>query len=383
MATQQQALLLDTIVALKKAVKRKAYESDSDDSVQQTTNRGNKLQKRARFVKKGNLAPAMAPAAYKEVVEHAGYQRIIINRNPPLIDDEGYEIDSDDNEDRVQEAMADAADTNPYSAIHLEQIFAPLTSVTDLANHPTLSRPFTSKALSRLTVQGRDLMHKENKALWRVKPLLTRLQGDHTWAPCSMMIQPNDVELFADELFVQYTGRPSHAPTAHPTTEIPQPKEQDTEAETSKSQPDGSRKSPEPIDADKPKDRAASITTSAADDLYIHPLFLAPRSAHPDRDQGLPDQEAEDVRRLLQLYVQKQEEVCRGTKKLYEGLLRADRYRKTVLAWSKAEAHRGELSDGEDWYDREEWGLVDDLKKGHDEEEEEAAQTQKKTRNRK
>jgi hypothetical protein len=128
---------------------------------------------------------------------------------------------------------------------------------------------------------------------------------------------------------------------------------------------------------------AASITTSAADDLFIHPIFLAPRSAHPDRDQGLPEQEAEDVRRLLQLYVQKQEEVCRGTKKLYEGLLRADRYRKTVLAWSKAEAHRGELSDGEDWYDREEWGLVDDLKKGHDEEEEETAQTQKKTRNRK
>jgi hypothetical protein len=130
--------------------------------------------------------------------------------------------------------------------------------------------------------------------------------------------------------------------------------------------------------------RAASVTTSAvADDLYIHPLFLAPQASRPDRDQGLPEQEAEDVRRLLQLYVQKQEEVCRGTKRLYEGLLRADRYRGLVLAWSKAEAHRGELSDGEDWYDRDEWGLADDLKKGHDEEEEEATQTQKKTRNRK
>jgi hypothetical protein len=63
----------------------------------------------------------MAPAAYKEVVEHAGYQRVIINRNPPLIDDEGYEIDSDDNEDRVQEAMAGATDANPYSTIHLER----------------------------------------------------------------------------------------------------------------------------------------------------------------------------------------------------------------------------------------------------------------------
>lgn len=343
-------------------------------------------------------------------------------------------------------------------------------------------------------------MHKENKALWKVKPLLTRLQGDHTWAPCSMMIQPNDLDLFADELFIQYTDRPLHAPSVirpstpvvngtpttkalppathggHlPTTETAQPKGQDTEnaTATNKTQPDeSSRTTGAPVDADKPKEshadqvrptslppemdkktdgphtngaahenhtkengevskanpkptsqrpagaapasdadvemaeppepdlsraapppppsyqptnpsRAASITTSAADDLYIHPLFLAPRSAHPDRDQGLPDQEAEDVRRLLQLYVQKQEEVCRGTKKLYEGLLRADRYRRTVIGWSKAEAHRGELSDGEDWYDREEWGLVEDLKKGHDEEEEETAQTQKKTRNRK
>lgn len=142
MATQQQAVLLDTLVGLKKAVKRKAYgqpssdhwvsflnrltvfwaaESDSDESVEQNTNRGHKLQKRARFVKRGNLAPAMVPAAYKELVEHVGYQRVIINRNPPLIDDEGYEIDSDDNEERVQEAMAEAADANPYSAIHLER----------------------------------------------------------------------------------------------------------------------------------------------------------------------------------------------------------------------------------------------------------------------
>ncbi|KAB5542864.1 RXT2-like protein [Coniochaeta sp. 2T2.1] len=485
MATQQQALLMETVMALRKAVKRKAYDSDSDDSVEQNTNRGHKLQRRARFVKKGNLAPAMAPAAYKEVVDHAGYQRVIINRNPPLIDDEGYEIDSDDDQDRVQEAMADAADANPYSSIHLEQIFAPLTSVTDLPNHPTLSRPFTSTALSRLAVQGRDLLHKENKALWKVKPLLTRLQGDHTWAPCSMMIQPNEVELFADELFIQYTGRPSHAPSViraatpitngHakalppatqgnlPTTEGGQPKEQNAGASTSRIQPGNSdRQAAEPSNTENPTEshadqvrptslppeiapkaseaqtngtthqngeapqinhtssqtvdndvemadspspsrpnavvavappasyqptnpsRAASVTTSAAaDDLYIHPIFLAPRSAHPDRDQGLPDQEAEDVRRLLQLYVQKQEEVCRGTKKLYEGLLKADRYRKTVLAWSKAEAHRGELSDGEDWYDREEWGLAEDLKKGHDEEEEETLQTQKKTRNRK
>jgi hypothetical protein len=120
MATQQ-AMFMDTVLALKKAVKRKAYESDSDESVELDTNRGHKLQKRARFVRKGNLAPAMSSAAYKELVEHSGYQRAIINRNPPLIDDEGYAVESDDDEERLQEAMAEAAEANPYSSIHLER----------------------------------------------------------------------------------------------------------------------------------------------------------------------------------------------------------------------------------------------------------------------
>ena len=119
--------------------------------------------------------------------------------------------------------------------------------------------------------------------------------------------------------------------------------------------------------------------------MFIHPLFIAPRSAHPDRDMGIPEAEADDVRRLLQVWVQKQEEVCRGAKRLYEGLLRADRLRKTVRQWSKYEAHVGpnrDMSDGEDWYDKEEWGLDEDLKKGQDEEEEDTTQTTKKTRTR-
>ena len=128
------------------------------------------------------------------------------------------------------------------------------------------------------------------------------------------------------------------------------------------------------------------VTQDTVEESFIHPLFLAPQSSKLDRDLGLPEQESEDIRRLLQLYVQKQEEICRGTSKLYQGLLKADRYRNTVLRWAKAEAHCGpnrDMSDGEDWYDKEEWGLTEDLKKGQDEEEEDTVQTQKKTRNRK
>ena len=131
-----------------------------------------------------------------------------------------------------------------------------------------------------------------------------------------------------------------------------------------------------------PVSRTRTPSTSSSTPPYIHPLFLLPPSAHPDRDLGLPAPEADDMRRVLMSYVQKQEEVCRGAEKLYEGLLRADRMRKTVMKWCKAEGHIGEASDGEDWYDREEWGLSEDLKKGGEEEEDEATVQSKRTRGR-
>jgi hypothetical protein len=349
--------------------------------------------------------------------------------------------------------------------------------VIDLPNHPTLSRPFTSKALAELATQGCELVRKENAALWKVKPLLTRLHGDHNWAPCGLMTDSNDIDLFAEDFInvipsqallasivtadttptvVNGAGKsagPSSitAPGADNSGEgkvssdnKPEETSSNQDAEKTSSKVNGEKeanttqeskaddtvskkpdangelnKAPEGEEGSKTKEadtstapardndvemtestdvaaasrKAAvdgkqqrlSLTPDVSDNLFIHPLFIPPRSSRPDRDQGLPDQEAEDVRRLLQLYVQKQEEVCRETSKLFEGLLKAERYRKTVLKWAKAEAHCGdrrEMSDGEDWYDKEEWGLVDDLKKGQDEEEEDTTQTQKKTRNR-
>ena len=53
-------------------------------------------------------------------MDHAGHQRAIISRNPPLIDDEGYEVDSDDDDDQIQEALDTVAEFNPYANVRLE-----------------------------------------------------------------------------------------------------------------------------------------------------------------------------------------------------------------------------------------------------------------------
>lgn len=128
--------------------------------------------------------------------------------------------------------------------------------------------------------------------------------------------------------------------------------------------------------------RTRSITPNSSIVPTVHPLYLMPSSASPDRNFGLPPGEAEETRRMVILYAQKQEEICRGAEKLYAGLLKADRMRKTVFQWCKAEGHVGQMSDGEDWYDKEEWGLEEDLRKGHDDEEDEAVTQVKRTRGR-
>lgn len=106
----------------------------------------------------------------------------------------------------------------------------------------------------------------------------------------------------------------------------------------------------------------------------VNPWFLTPFTALPDRDLGLPARDADDTRQLLLHYIQKQENIIRQLEELYNGLHRADRLRNFIYRSCKAEGHmvpdgKGgmmtEMSDGEDWYDPEEWGLeADELKDG-------------------
>lgn len=410
-------------------------------------------------------------------------------------------------------------------------LLAPLTSVADLPNHPTLSKPYLSNAIPKLTEQASSLLRKEKAALWRMKQLLTKFRGDETWVPCGIFETGNDIMLFRSSYTVpqqvpphtnhiqnkvapegtqqdqhisqtgieedptQVQGVAKEALTigqgdaetkversenneavamnepveepSEPTDTEPKTVEQSGNEKQDTKQPDQDRPPENPANADTtisdqqrpPQDSTtaasdgadqttahdtqanlpdprpqsspksteqpgpapndmkllldegeqpnhsviepqppshrmttrlraqattnttttSSTTTSAStapsptpaqpSSYPIHPIFLVPPSARPDRDFGLPPAEAEETRRLLMLYVQKQEEVCRGAWRLYEGLLKADRLRQTVFRWAKAEAHVGEMSDGEDWYDKEEWGLDEDLKKGHDEDE--------------
>lgn len=115
--------------------------------------------------------------------------------------------------------------------------------------------------------------------------------------------------------------------------------------------------------------------------LQPHPLFLLPASLtlahqpHPSTlplsiaHSGLPPDESLETRKLLGIYIQKSEETIRSLARILAKLTKATSRRDKLVEWCLAEAHVGELSDGEDWVDEERWGVQGELRKGRDEEE--------------
>jgi hypothetical protein len=69
--------------------------------------------------------------------------------------------------------------------------------------------------------------------------------------------------------------------------------------------------------------RFSSPDTSSMQIPSTHALFVVSESIRPDKDFGLPPNEAEDTRRLLWSYIQKQEETVRGFTYMLNSLLRA------------------------------------------------------------
>lgn len=118
----------------------------------------------------------------------------------------------------------------------------------------------------------------------------------------------------------------------------------------------------------------SSITSTLLhpDPIYLLPAHLSTASRLPAllASLGMTIEELLETRRLLMMYIQKQEETIRGYESILQKLYKAKRMRGQVWDWCKAEGHVGEMSDGEDWIDAAAWGeRSEDLKKGKDEDE--------------
>ncbi|KAF1994591.1 hypothetical protein P154DRAFT_501582 [Amniculicola lignicola CBS 123094] len=422
MAGQQQQII-DTIFNMKRRLLRPDDWPDEDET-ELYNGRAQTLKRKAEYARGGQPEHAADPPPYKKRIEHAGYRRYILQRNPPRFDADGDIVEvGDEYED---EDDLSTVEENPYADIHLERTEAGTTS------------------------------RKEQVALWRVKNLFTKIQGDLSWVPDALLDMDNGKHLYeswgngvhqrptngdvqqapqaelARESQTHDTSNTAHdvamedaehtngvsmkttetdsGPTsnghagagsvaepatttngeAHPTN--------GASRENNGDAPNGEAHSPTADDASdtasqQTAHRMTTRTRARAEAVSdpsppsspsstanpIHPLFLYPTDSLPDRDFGLPTAEAEDTRMLLQAFVQKQEEISRAATDLYMGMLKGERMRQEVFKWAKAEAHVGEMSDGEDWYDGEEWNLDGELIKGRDEEEDDTVQPGKKS----
>ncbi|KAF2632228.1 hypothetical protein BU25DRAFT_358985 [Macroventuria anomochaeta] len=429
MAGQQQQII-DTIFSMKRKILR-GSDSDLEEEDSPFVDYRQDLKRKSQYARASDPDFLSDPRPYKKRIEHAGYRRYILQRNPPRYDPDGDVVEpSDEYED---EDDLEAVEENPYADIRLERLLRPLTSAADLPNHRSMSVPYTSKHLTNLANEAGALWRREQITIARAKQLFVKLQGDSDFAPAALAAMV-DAPLGSSrsngtaQRALNGDAHPASRNEAHDTLDGAQDLEMEDAgqsngmvedegkvaagAETVNGTGPTTNSTVHEADMDQTQDKDEGLHSPAGDDAsddtsqaahrmttraraqaastpspphspsslagQIHPLFLFSADSLPDRDFGLPLNEAEETRMLLMAYVQKQEEVARATSDLYQGLMQADRMRQDVFKWCKAEAHIGEMSDGEDWCDNDEWGLEHDLIKGRDEEEDETANTGKK-----
>ncbi|KAK5739081.1 hypothetical protein LTR17_005601 [Elasticomyces elasticus] len=465
MATQALAIS-ETIRAMKLALRRhhpSSPSSDSSDNDSDTlhthTNRGHKLRSSSRYAHEGRLDTTGGQSHYKRKINHGGYTRSIINKRPRLYDEDGDAISPQDVPSDISEGEAgEVVVEDPFAGVRLEELLRPLTSASQLAQHPGLRGAYLGTGLTAMAEEAAEMVRRERAALWRGKRLLERFRGDGGFMDCGrfetggdeLLLRPEGVGeegsgvqsgVEAESNGVGEVERQNgdamegvevvdHVESAHAPGDAAEPEPVQDAADAGEPQrpteaiPEhapitngDTTNSTAPDELDPPqhpaltdltqRDDASSnsgtnpsaapshrMTTRArarspqqpqspspspsdsASVPSIHPWFLFPTSNLPDRDLGLPPKEAEDTRRLLLLYVQKQESIVRQLSTLYEGLQRTDRLRRFVWRSCKAEGHvvsdgvggvRTEMSDGEDWFDVEELGGEMVLEKGKDE----------------
>ncbi|KIV98699.1 uncharacterized protein PV09_09527 [Verruconis gallopava] len=190
MAQQQQLILAEFI----EKVKRENYRKDDpyflDDDEPITTNRGNKLNRNAKNVRRGRLN---SNTLFQKRIEHAGYKRDVISINPQYYTPEGEIVEDEEDIDEEDEPL----DENIYRDIKLEDLLAPLAAAADLPSHPSLSQPYKERGLEEMIRNAEEQLHKQQDILYTIKNIYTGFRGDVAWAPMGMFRDSEGDKLLA------------------------------------------------------------------------------------------------------------------------------------------------------------------------------------------
>jgi hypothetical protein len=269
-----------------------------------------------------------------------------------------------------------------------------------------MARAYSETGLPEMIQNAEEALHKEQVLLWSLKELFIHFRGDQDWLPVGELSTDYDSWLLSSTK-AEHTSENGHGTIPSPLWDgnngqdeiaeqngveangqkLPHtngtlPAQVNGDSAAAEAPPTASRNPEDAADVDMEEpspphrmttralaagSQRVSESPSVPQHPLIHPFFLPPDSIQGQPEPSNPE---EDPLVPLLSYISKQEEIVRLSKELYQGLLKGLRMRSNVFRWCKAEGHIGEMSDGEDWVDLEEWGLEEgQLVKGKDEEE--------------
>lgn len=263
-----------------------------------TSNRGNKLLQKSDLVTRqimNSSKPINEDLVYYNGSEHKLLQRrkrMKFSTPSDDINDHGYqELDEEkaknDNEDDLS------------SLVDVRQVLTPISSLSDISKRPPIARAFESSVLTNLALQFILMIEKEQYSVIRYSRLLEMFLGDHS--------KP----LYEQNLRLPIYDHNLSLPDEEDNTDVEEKEK------------DGAKQEPETPGED-PFFALPKISESNAL-LQILPEANSPQVAD----------EVETARQLAQIALQRNQEFIRNLKKIRNGLVKANRIKERIHAWSR------------------------------------------------
>lgn len=269
-------------IKLKEVSERGDDASDSENSIGEAqTNRYNKLKRKARFVSKGQLTSVGGIKTDTRTSYFGNKKRATISSKM------NKELSSDEED--------------AYHDVALEAILAPISEPYEVISHPAHRVTFRRQTLPLLAAHALQTISTEHEHRVQLSRLLTAFLGD-------------DPSLVMDKFESEVAGTSLQTPVGLAANNLTE---------------DGTV----PVKAMTRNKAAAEESMAIAGD-FITPGY--------DRNLGIPPDEAEEARRLLQAALDRSEEYLRCMQKVRSGLVKADRY----VPYSNIERTNADLSSG-------------------------------------
>lgn len=261
-----------------------------------TTNRGNKLLQGSELVTRQILnssKPINESCVYYNGSEHNLLQRRKRVRFSPTSEYDTKQQKQENEED------SDYSEDDLSSIVDVRKILTPISSLADISKNDALKRPFESKILRDLALQSLLMIEKEQSSVIRYSKLLEVFLGDdpEPLYEATLKLAPYDHNL--------------KLPEEEDMTDVV-----DKETYTKQDEKEGQDEDP----------FFAVPNIGGAEAL----LSLLPEAESPEVADDV-----EMTRQLAQIALQRNQEFIRNLQKIKNSLIKANRIRERILAWSR------------------------------------------------